>query len=467
MRRPLRSWSIQRRIVAVTAVTLGVALLLGVVAFAVSLDRILYASARDAARQKATQIGQALQQQDSSVQSTVNQFTNRGDLVQVLDATGAVLASSEVALQGSGIVTPATKAGQATVFQSATVPGELGEPHAVATLGVEVAGGVDTVVVAKSLQVESATVKTATALLTVGSALLLGLVLWLVNRGVRGALKPVENIRAEVDQITAVRGSGRVTVPPSDDEIARLATTMNQMLDRLTQADATTRQFVSDASHELRSPMATIRTSLEIKTGPSPAARDERDAVVLAETIRLQRLVNDLLTLAKADDRAPRVIRDVDLDDIAAGEIRRIRATTPARVTAHVEPVRVRGDDARITHLLRNLVDNAIRHADHEIRIEVRLDGQAAVVRVDNDGPAIPTGDRERIFSRFTRLDEARARDHGGSGLGLAIVQSVATEHGGSARATESPEGWCRFEVRLPLPQHPDSRVVAAQRHLS
>ena len=453
----MSSWSIQRRIVTVTAVTLGVALLLGVVAFAVSLDRILYVSARDAAEQKATQIAQALNGQTSSAQATVNQFTNRGDLVQVVGPSGSVLASSEVALQKDRIADTATDAGHVKVFQSATVPGELGEPHAVATVGVRINdGGIGTVIVAKSLQVESSTVKTATALLGAGSALLLGLVIWLVSRGVRRALEPVEDIRAEVDQITAVRGSGRVTIPASGDEVARLATTMNEMLDRLAQADVATRQFVSDASHELRSPMATIRASLEIAPGPTQQARAERDAVILAETIRLQQLVNDLLTLAKSDDRAPRRNRDVDLDEIGAGEVRRIRATTPMTVDAHIEPVRVGGDDAQITHLFRNLVDNATRHAKHRIAIEVRGDGPEAVVRVDNDGPPIPVADRERVFGRFTRLDEARDRDRGGSGLGLAIVKSVATEHGGTVTTTQSPQGGCRFEVRLPRQMAPD-----------
>lgn len=445
------SWSIQRRIVTVTAATLGLALLLGVVAFAVSLDRILYASARDAAEQKATQIAQALNGKATSTQDTVNQFTNRGDLVQVLNSAGSVMASSEVALQEARIADPATTVGRVTVSQSATVPGELGEPHAVATVGERAEdGGIVTVVVAKSLQVESSTVKTATALLSVGSALLLALMMWLVSRGVRRALEPVDDIRAEVDQITAVRGSGRLTVPASGDEAARLATTMNQMLDRLAQADAATRQFVSDASHELRSPMATIRASLEIDAGPTAQARQERDAVILAETIRLQRLVNDLLMLAKSDDRAPRTTHDVDLDEIAAGEVRRIRATTPLRVDAHIEPVRITGDDAQMIHLLRNLVDNATRHAEHRVVIEVRADGVQAVLRVDNDGPPIPVADRERVFGRFTRLDEARDRDRGGSGLGLAIVHSVSSEHGGTVLATQSPQGWCRFEVRLP-----------------
>lgn len=451
MRKVSASWSIQRRIVVVTAASLCLALLLGVVAFAVSLDRILLSSASAAAQQKATQIGSALASGKTSAQATVDQFTSRGDLIQILDAKGAVLAFSETALASAAIAEPATTVGTPLTSQSATIPGELGEPHAVATLGVRApAGGIETVVVVKSLLVESSTVKTATVLLTVGSALLLALVLWLVGRGVRRALEPVEDIRAEVDQITAVRGSGRVTVPPSGDEIARLATTMNQMLDRLTLADATTRQFVSDASHELRSPMATIRASLEIHTDPCEHARDERDRVILAETIRLQRLVDDMLLLAKADDRAPRTVRDVDLDEIAAAEVRRIHATSALKVAAHIEPVRVRGDENRLTHLARNLVDNALRYADREMHLEVRIDGPDAILRVSNDGPPIPLDQRETVFGRFTRLEESRDRDRGGSGLGLAIVHSVATEHGGSVIATEGPGGWCRFEVRIP-----------------
>ncbi len=452
----LGTWTIHRRIVVMTAVTLGLALALGVAAFALSLDRILYAASQDAARGKASQVAESIRTRRSTPTEAVEATVSRGAIIQVLDPSGAVVTSSEVSLRDRPIARPASPRGTVDQFQSASLPGEVGEPHAVVTEAVsDSAGTAYTVAVAVPLEVESDTVKTATVLLSVGSLLMWILIVVMVSRGVRRALAPVESIRADVDRITQVRGVGRVTQPRTDDEIARLARTMNHMLDRLARADAATRRFVSDASHELRSPIATIRASMEIDPGRAPGAREDRDAVVLAETLRMQRLVDDLLTLAKADDRAPLVRADADLDELVVAEVRRLRTTGAVEVRAEIEPVRVTGDVARLAQLVRNLVDNACRYARSTVALSVVGDGAEGVVRVDNDGPPIPPEHRRAVFDRFTRLDESRARDAGGSGLGLAIVASIAEAHGGRVTALETDDGWCRFEVRLPRQQPP------------
>jgi signal transduction histidine kinase len=250
-----------------------------------------------------------------------------------------------------------------------------------------------------------------------------------------------------VSQISQVRGRGSIDVPPTGDEIARLAETMNDMLIRVERADASTRRFVSDASHELRSPLATIRAAVEVSGGGRP--QDGRDVVILGEALRMQGLVDDLLTLAKADDGAPLAREDVDLDDIVDGEARRVRATGVG-VEADIRAARVQGDPVRLEQMVRNVVDNAVRHTTGAVALSVGTEGDEVVVRVDNDGPPIPEAERDSVFERFTRLQESRHRDTGGSGLGLAIVRTVALAHGGTAVATQTPDGNCRFEIRLP-----------------
>jgi signal transduction histidine kinase len=334
------------------------------------------------------------------------------------------------------------------------LPGETGEPHAIVAQGVRDPGGAEfVVVVGTPLDVATDTVQTATGLLAIGATTLLVLLLVLIWRILRQALQPVERIRSEVARITRVRGRGHLTVPPSGDEIARLAETMNLMLDRLEQADATTRRFVSDASHELRSPLATIIAALDVAARSTPLDRttdSARDEVIASEALRMQRLVDDLLTLAKADDGLPLSLREVDVDDLVDVEVRRLRATVEFPVTASIAAARVTGDPARLSQAIRNLVDNAARHTTGGVDLGVEVVDGDVVVTVDNDGPPIPEAERQRVFDRFARLEQARERDRGGSGLGLAIVRTVVEAHGGTVQAGVSPAGRCRFEIRLP-----------------
>jgi signal transduction histidine kinase len=241
--------------------------------------------------------------------------------------------------------------------------------------------------------------------------------------------------------------------PPADDEIGRLARTMNRMLGRLEQAQARQRRLVADASHELRSPVATIRQHAEVALAhPGRTGSAELAATVLAEDLRLQRLTEDLLLLTRADERslAPRR-RPVDLDDLVLEEARRLRDATGLRVdTTAVSAGRVAGDAAGLRRVLRNLGDNASRHARERLALSVADRDATVVLAVDDDGPGIPDADRERVFERFVRLDGARARDDGGSGLGLAIVAELAAAHGGTVAVAASPLGGARVEVWLP-----------------
>ncbi|MFH8678816.1 sensor histidine kinase [Streptomyces lydicus] len=306
---------------------------------------------------------------------------------------------------------------------------------------------------------EKATVRAGSALAperaAVGSvrdAMLIGLplllvvvagVTWLVTRR---ALRPVEGIRAEMAAITASTDlSRRVPEPAARDEIARLARTTNETLAALEASVERQRRFVADASHELRSPIASLRTQLEVGAA-HPELLDVPGAV--ADTVRLQRLAADLLLLARLDaGERPAGGRRVDLAALVREETaQRVGDRVPVRVGPS-EGLEVAGSRSQLGRVLGNLLDNAQRHAASSVEVAVVRDGAWAVLRVEDDGPGVPAAERERIFERFVRLDDARARDDGGAGLGLAIARDVAVRHGGSLAVREGAV----FELRLPV----------------
>jgi signal transduction histidine kinase len=281
------------------------------------------------------------------------------------------------------------------------------------------------------------------------------------------ALAPVEAMRREVDEISSARLHRRVPLPAGDDEIARLAATMNRMLDRLEQSQVRQRRFVSDASHELRSPVSSIRQHAEVALAhPERTNVDDLAATVLAEELRVERLVDDLLLLARLDEHAlPLHHRPVDLDDLVLEEARRLRRTTPVGVdTTGLSAARVVGDAAALRRVLRNVAENAARHCRTRVAFALRQDGRRVVLEVDDDGPGIPLADRQRVFERFVRLDDARARDGGGSGLGLAIVAEVVAAHGGGVAIEKSPLGGARVRITLSAEPQPTIETMASQR---
>jgi signal transduction histidine kinase len=330
--------------------------------------------------------------------------------------------------------------------------------RAVAT-GADTPQGRRTVVVVRSTETVTEATAAVSGLLAVGLPLLLvvvGATTWvLVGR----ALAPVEAIRAEVDAISGDALHRRVPDPPAGDEIGRLARTMNRMLGRLEQAQARQRRLVADASHELRSPVATIRQHAEVALAhPGRTSAAELASTVLAEDLRLQRLTEDLLLLTRADEQSLALRRrPVDLDDLVFEEAERLRDATGLRVdTTAVSAGRVVGDAAGLRRVLRNLGDNASRHARERLALSVAERDATVVLAVDDDGPGIPDADRERVFERFVRLDGARARDDGGSGLGLAIVAELVAAHGGTVVAAAGPLGGARVEVTLPRVADPE-----------
>jgi signal transduction histidine kinase len=279
---------------------------------------------------------------------------------------------------------------------------------------------------------------------------LMGAVTWVVTGR---ALRPVEAIRQEVEVIGAEDLHRRVPEPASEDEIGRLARTMNAMLVRLEDATDRQRRFVADASHELRSPLTGIRAQLEVDLEhPELADWQTTERDVLADAIRMQRLVDDLLAIAVVDasalDAAHRA--PVDLDEIVLAETRRLHTSSALAVdTRAVSGAQVDGNADQLLRVVRNLLDNAAYHARSEVVVSLVESTTDVTLRVVDDGPGIPDADRERVFERFAKLDDARGRDGGGAGLGLAIVHDVVVAHGGSVAVENAPGA--AFTVVLPV----------------
>ena len=279
--------------------------------------------------------------------------------------------------------------------------------------------------------------------------MLAGAATWVV---VRRALRPVDSMRAEVADITVSGLDRRVSQPTTDDEIRLLADTLNDMLVRLELGTRAQRDFVSAASHELRTPIAVIRNVLEVaQSTDAPDWREIADSV-LEEDVRMERLVDDLLLIARTDAGVSRSEHwiAVDLDDIVFEEARRVPSLIQIDVS-RVSAGQVNGDVEQLRRVVRNLFDNALRHATQAIAVDLSSVGGRVSVAVDDDGPGVAPEDRTRIFERFVRLDESRTRSDGGTGLGLAIVTELVDSLGGDVHVESSERlGGARFVFTLP-----------------
>jgi signal transduction histidine kinase len=368
--------------------------------------------------------------------------------VQVIDRTGAVVKASENIVGEPPLIDVSGDRERWLTTQLPAVARESLRVHVHRTGGPRPL----TVIVGANLEYVDDVLGAVRRALLVGLPVLLVTIasmIWLV---IGRALRPVEAIRSGVAEIGGGDLDRRVPEPETDDEIGRLARTMNDMLRRLEAADIAQARFVSNASHELRTPIAIIRHELE------DALRRDDDALLrqaaedsLEEDIRMQRLVDDLLFLARHDaasgatQQISRVL--VDLDDIALAEAHRVH-TSKHVDTSRVSAGQVRGDPDQLGRVLRNLIDNALRHATTTVAITVASANGTVVVHVDDDGNGVVEADRVRIFERFERADEARARNDGGSGLGLAIVTEIVADHAAAVAVGTSPElGGARFTL--------------------
>lgn len=415
--------------------------LLGAVLFVGGLNENLEESLSSSAKQEVDTIDAQLRAGGDPQQVSVS--SKRDVIIQILDADGTILATDH-----PGVAEPIrTTPGSSRDVRVETLVDRYTVRSQRSTDGLLVVVGLS------DEQVRRAT-KIAVVLLAIAVPLgiaLLAAVVWLA---LGRALRSVEVMRQEAATITSEHLHRRLAVPPGDDEIPLLAETLNEMLDRIDQSQRQQRQFVSDASHELRSPLATLRQLAEV----ARRYPDRTDLVgfaddVLAEEHRMEDLVKALLVLARLDDGHSVRAEPVDLDDIvldAAARLRSVRSDLAVDL-GRVSGGQVHGDPVLVSQVVTNLLSNAARHARSTVRVRVEETGSQVRLVVEDDGNGIDVADRERVFARFARLDEARARDAGGAGLGLAIVADVVAVLGGSVEVDDADLGGARFTVTLPV----------------
>jgi signal transduction histidine kinase len=448
-----RVGSIRVRTTAAAVLVVGVSLILAGVAMLSLLQRSLRDNVRDNALLRAKGIAREVATGTGPDQLALGSPDEDEEYVQILDVDGRVVVSSPNVSDRAPVVMLAPR--ESRTFGPLSPPDvePFDDPFFAVAISSAGSGGPLIVIVGRSLE----PVTEASGALTVPLAVALPALLvvvgavtwWVVVR----ALSPVDAIRAEVETISNKELHRRVPDPPRKDEIARLAATMNRMLARLEAGQLRERRFVSDASHELRSPVASIRQHAEVAMS-HPEETDTREfaQVVLEEDARLQRLVEDLLLLTRLDEGTLHLREEpVDLDDLVFEEAARLRGATDLKIdVGSVSAGRVLGDRQQLGRLIRNLTDNAARHASTTIALSLGEQNGAVVLGVQDDGSGIDQAERDRIFDRFVRLEDARDRDSGGSGLGLAIVREVAAFHGGRVVITRGRLGGAGFEVHLP-----------------
>lgn len=447
----LRHLGVRTRIAVGVGGVFLVALVVALGALVVSQRRALTRDIETTARLRADDLVAAID--SGSVPSSIAIPHEDRSFVQIVDGAGSVLASSPN-IEGEAALFTFTGGPGGPTARTTAVPTVSDETFRVVAETTSSGGEPVRVYVGSSLAAVAEAGHTLVVALALGGPVLVAVVVGLTWVAVGRALRPVERIRAEVAEIGDRDLHRRIAEPAARDEIGRLAETMNTMLERLDDASVRKRQFLADASHELRSPLAGIRSQIEVDLAhPGRAAWEVTARDVLGETLHMQRLVEDLMELARLDaDPAPGDHEVVDLDEIVLTEVRRLTTRGRVRVDARgVGAVQVTGGPGPLGRVVRNLLDNAERHAVGKVSVVLGEDGPMARLVVADDGPGVVGADRERIFERFARSDSSRARDDGGSGLGLAIAREIVVAHGGVLELDlGEPGSGASFVVRLP-----------------
>jgi signal transduction histidine kinase len=444
------NWGISARSAVVSGVVVLVALGLAGLGLLAILNRSLLAGVDDTAVGRVQDIVAALQTDPpTDLDSALLGTDQRVAAVQVIAANGVVMQRSPNA-PGHPLIPP-------TEFSTTMRRGMPDD--AVPTDDMRVSGivtktpsGTYTVLVGGASEPAEATVKTVALLLAGGAPVVVlvaaGASYWLVRR----SLRSVDAIRSRVAEISTSDLAERVPVPTNRDEISALAVTMNEMLGRIEAGHRAQQQFVGDASHELRNPLSTIISGLEVaEVHPEVIGTSFVTDTLLAEAQRMRELIEDLLLLARADERDLMLRQEqVALDGVAESEAIRLRRETALTIRTDISPTPLLGDPLAISRVVRNLLDNAVRHAKSSIEIKVATSAQDAILTVSDDGPGIAPAHRERVFGRFVRLDADRSRTGGGTGLGLAIVAEVVSAHDGAVAIDDRPGGGTTVVVTFP-----------------
>ena len=451
----LRGWwqrrSLRARLTMLATLVVAVGLVAGSVLLLLSLEAALLAGVDGTARKQAEDIA-ALVDQDR-LPEPIPAADAGTVLVQVVDRRGRVRNASLGSDRAVPLLSPSqldgARDGRPRNLDGARI-GER-EPLRVITRPAGPADDRVTVIAAASFASVDSSLHIVQLAVLIGVPLLLAMAVGTAWATVGSTLRPVGELRRAAEEITGTGGrQRRLPLPAAEDEIRRLAETLNRMLERLEQAGGRQRAFVADAAHELRSPLAGMQVQLEVALRhPDPASWRQVAAAVLEDTLRLGRMVEDLLALARLDDgRGTRWVGVVDLGDIARAVLRR---QPEPRVDLRLDvagAVPVRGDASALSRVVQNLLDNALRHAASRVEVSARTESASSVLVVADDGPGITVADRERVFERYARLDDARSRDAGGTGLGLAIVREIVRAHQGEVTVEDGPGA--RLVVRLP-----------------
>jgi signal transduction histidine kinase len=440
---------IRSRTTLIATVAVGVALAVGAIVLLAVLDNNLADNLRTSIETQAEDRSRLL---DSGAEPTTLVATRQDEtIVWIGTPDGETLASG-----GSyEFAEPPTnlEPGPARNTTVLLLEGESEQERSEITVAVAEAADGTLLVVGTELEDVARTTDEVRNLLLVGFPFLLAGVALVTWSATGRILRPVEEIRSTAEDIGSGPIDERVPVPASKDEIGRLAVTVNAMLDRLEDERQAQRRFTADASHELKSPVANLRTLVETTELQDPQWQETQTRLV-SESDRLAAIVDELLFLAVADEGgASRAADRIHLDDVIFDEARLLAETSGVKVDiAEVSPCDVIGSVDALRRAVRNLANNAARHARTEVRFATVTGSPegTVLIQVADDGPGVAPDERDRVFERFSRLDQARDRTSGGTGLGLAIVRSIADAHGGSVSVGEAPGGGALFTVTLP-----------------
>lgn len=446
-------WSsrgIRARSTWVAVGVVGLALAIGGSGLVLILQAALSNSIAQSVSQRVQDVAAQITSDDvDAAVATAGATPGDATVVQIISSDGTVLIASP-SISGEPPITEPVTGSTGVVTAQIPIPFVDGDLYEVATVEAISAMGPVTVVAAQSLDAVTKVVNAVTFATLITAPVLMvavGLITWFA---VGRSLKSVDSIRIRVEDISAADLSGRVPVPAAKDEIGRLAVTMNHMLERLEASATRQRRFIADASHELKSPLASMRATLDVAHLNANGVESAAEEVLSGEVDRMTRLVADLLLLARSDEAGVTLnATDVDIDDIAMAEVRRLRTERVVHVDIDVEPVQIRGDAHMIAQAVRNLVDNAARFAKSTVRLSVRPTTNGVRIIVEDDGPGIPAERRSEVFDRFVRLDEHRSRAGGGTGLGLAIVAEIARLHEGNVSVDTSSLGGAQVALTL------------------
>jgi signal transduction histidine kinase len=457
-----RFWTmnLRTRLMIIGLAGVGLALIMGGLAFfgalTYSVNRTMDNEALTSAQEVAAMVN------ESRLPSPIP--VSGAQLVQVVDAQQRVIGGSVTADRLTPLLRPNELAtalgGEAVVLDGVRVG--ISEPLRVRAIPAGSEDAPVSVIIGLPFGDVLATRTALRNALLITFPLLLAALAAIAWQVIGWTLRPVEQLRAGAEQISRtgrIRGSARgerLPVPTAADEIRALAVTLNEMLDRLAGAQERQRSFVADAAHELRSPLANIQAQLEVAERLGEGGTLPAD--LMADVKRLSGLVEDLLLLARvdADTRPPAQLSAVDGRALVSEVTRAYAgARVPVSLIAN-EPILIMVDPNELDRAVRNVVDNAVRHAHSRVTVAATVDQDQAVISVSDDGLGIPPEHRERVFQRFTRLDDARGRNSGGAGLGLAIVRDLLTRAGGTVAITAGEAPWqTRAELRLPLASVP------------